>query len=172
MVCMLFSFVMHALSLLDTLLLETRRDETRLQYYYYYTIFHIFVCSFFVYTLPSHYFSDMYHLTCRWRIAIVFLLVPSLCVLLWLHTQSVAASRHLRQRPAQSQNAQIQSSGAKSNRGDKVEDFTAVVASLQKDDTEWLNELNWDVWKYEVDDPDAEHKTPINKGSEGMVYLT
>ena len=55
---------------------------------------------------------------------------------------------------------------------ERVEDFTAVVSSLQVDDVSWLNELNWDVWKYEVDNPNARFKTPINKGSEAMVYLT
>lgn len=50
--------------------------------------------------------------------------------------------------------------------------LTAVVSALQKDDVSWLDELGWDVWKYEVDNPQALHATPANKGAEAMVYLT
>jgi len=49
---------------------------------------------------------------------------------------------------------------------------TVVVAALQKDDVSWIDIGYWDVWKYEVDNPNAKHTVPKNKGHEAMVYLT
>lgn len=49
---------------------------------------------------------------------------------------------------------------------------TVVVAALEKDDTEWIDFQGWDVWKYEVDNPQGMHTVPKNKGHEAMVYLT
>ena len=49
---------------------------------------------------------------------------------------------------------------------------TVVVAALKKDDVSWIDIGYWEVWKYEVDNPNAKHTVPKNKGHEAMVYLT
>ena len=49
---------------------------------------------------------------------------------------------------------------------------TVVVAALKTDDVRWIDIGYWDVWKYEVDNPNAKHTVPKNKGHEAMVYLT
>lgn len=49
---------------------------------------------------------------------------------------------------------------------------TVVVAGMHKDDVSWIDIAYWDVWKYEADNPHAEHTVPKNKGHEVMVYLT
>ena len=51
---------------------------------------------------------------------------------------------------------------------------TMVIASLKKENTTWFEELmpEWDKKIYVTDDPDARYSVPVNKGREGMVYLT
>lgn len=49
-----------------------------------------------------------------------------------------------------------------------------VVASLKADDTSWIHENlpDWHLFRYVVDDENAEFTVPQNKGREAMVYLT
>ncbi|KAH8787456.1 hypothetical protein F5882DRAFT_112436 [Hyaloscypha sp. PMI_1271] len=49
-----------------------------------------------------------------------------------------------------------------------------VVASMKKDDTNWIQEHlpGWNLIRYVVDDPKAQYTVPKNKGREAMVYLT
>ena len=58
------------------------------------------------------------------------------------------------------------------DRDDDRPSTAVVVAALEKDDVSWIDFAWWDVWKYEVDNPDAKHAVPKNKGHEAMVYLT
>ena len=109
----------------------------------------------------------MYHLTCRWRLILTVSLFLFISALAWLHIQDLRSLR-----PVLDDERLPSSSGGEDVVRENVEDFTAVVASLQRDDTSWLDELNWNVWRYEVDNPESIHKTPINKGTEAMVYLT
>ena len=48
-----------------------------------------------------------------------------------------------------------------------------VVASRSQDDTTWLEEhlSDWTVYRYVVDDSQAQYTVPQNKGREAMVYL-
>ncbi|KAF2501889.1 hypothetical protein BU16DRAFT_600049 [Lophium mytilinum] len=49
----------------------------------------------------------------------------------------------------------------------------AVMAKVQKEDTTWTADLNgWDHAVYEVDNPKATLRVPLNKGKEAMTYLT
>lgn len=48
-----------------------------------------------------------------------------------------------------------------------------VMAKLQKENTEWVHELeDWESVIYKVDDPTAKLQPPKNKGNEAMVYLS
>jgi hypothetical protein len=48
-----------------------------------------------------------------------------------------------------------------------------VVAALEKDVVDWVEmRAGWEVWKYEVDNPNAQHKVPENKGNEANAFLT
>lgn len=49
-----------------------------------------------------------------------------------------------------------------------------VVASMEKDDTTWIEEHlpDWQLVRYVVDNPSAQYTVPKNKGREAMVYLT
>ena len=55
-----------------------------------------------------------------------------------------------------------------------IEEKRIVVASLEGDDTSWIQRRlpDWPVSRYIVDDDDANHTVAINKGREAMVYLT
>jgi Protein of unknown function (DUF3431) len=48
-----------------------------------------------------------------------------------------------------------------------------VVASMEKDDTSWIQThlSDWIVYRYVVDTPSAQYTVPQNKGREAMVYL-
>lgn len=56
----------------------------------------------------------------------------------------------------------------------KPRNSALVVASLQADETSWIHEHfpDWHLFRYIVDDKDAELTVPKNKGREAMVYLT
>jgi len=53
-------------------------------------------------------------------------------------------------------------------------DVAIVVASMSTDNTSWVDEAfpEWEHVRYVVDDKNAEHTTPVNKGHEAMVFLT
>jgi Protein of unknown function (DUF3431) len=49
-----------------------------------------------------------------------------------------------------------------------------IVASMKKDDTNWISEFlpDWKLIRYVVDDSKAQYTVPRNKGREAMVYLS
>jgi hypothetical protein len=49
-----------------------------------------------------------------------------------------------------------------------------IVASLEKDDTSWLDDhlSDWKINRFVVDNLSAQFTVPKNKGREAMVYLT
>jgi hypothetical protein len=48
-----------------------------------------------------------------------------------------------------------------------------IVASVEKDDTSWLDQhlSDWVVYRYIVDNTAAQYTVPKNKGREAMAYL-
>jgi hypothetical protein len=52
---------------------------------------------------------------------------------------------------------------------------SVVVAAQEEDDVSWIGigvNKGWEVWKYAVDNKEANLTVPANKGNEAMVYLT
>jgi hypothetical protein len=52
------------------------------------------------------------------------------------------------------------------------ESTAAIVAALSSANVDWIDIPGWEIWKYEVDNPNAQHKIPRNKGNEATVFLT